>query len=126
MMKTIIENSTGKPVFIGFDGSSKLNSVNLSTHTVIEGQPPSENHVYENGSWIESKNIIDEKKLRLKRDTLLNSTDYIIIRHLEQNDLSNEEYTDWKNYRQSLRDLPEQVDLEDIVFPSAPVQEVPQ
>ena len=59
--------------------------------------------------------------LRSKRDRLLNESDWNITSELEK---GNAISTDWKNYRQALRDLPDGKDTvekwEDATWPTKP------
>ena len=64
------------------------------------------------------------RRLREKRNQLLAETDWIITKGLEQGT----ELTEWKTYRQSLRDLPATADLQlnddgnltNVTWPEAP------
>ena len=47
----------------------------------------------------------EDEVVRSERDRLLNDTDWIILRYLDQGD---EVPSEWKEYRQALRDVPEQ------------------
>lgn len=68
------------------------------------------------------------KEIRCKRNILLKETDFIIQRHFEQKELvslgllkittlSEEKFQGYLKYRQTLRDLPEVIDLNNITFP---------
>jgi hypothetical protein len=65
-------------------------------------------------------------KLRLKRDSLLLSTDWT---HIADNNLTDEKREEWRIYRQSLRDLPStsasmtidiNTNLVNVVWPTKP------
>ena len=47
----------------------------------------------------------EDEVVREERDRLLDSTDWVILRYLDQGD---EVPSEWKEYRQALRDVPEQ------------------
>ena len=47
----------------------------------------------------------EEETVRIERDTLLAETDWVILRYIDQGD---EVPSEWKEYRQALRDVPEQ------------------
>jgi hypothetical protein len=74
-----------------------------------------ENNTIQN--WLSDPSSVDENYatalsaiapalLRKKRDELLNESDWVVIKEMEQSG-SIPNYTEWKVYRQSLRDLPE-------------------
>ena len=55
--------------------------------------------------------------IRTQRDELLNKTDWIVTKALE----TGVSVTDaWKNYRQALRDVPTQSDVDNINWPTEP------
>lgn len=60
------------------------------------------------------------------RDTLLQSSDYMVVRHRDELDaglpttLTDAQYSQLLAYRQSLRDFPETVDFDNIVWPTPP------
>lgn len=62
------------------------------------------------------------ERLRRERNQLLANTDYVVSRAFEQSLVLTE---DFKNYRQELRDLPQEVNIRevdfDVVFPAVPV-----
>ena len=84
---------------------------------------PSSDYKYKKNNW-----IIDTSKLKenvkLRCNELLNKTDWITIRQLEKNTLSDVNYKKFLKYRQALRDLPNKIDLtkiksiDDVTFPS--------
>ena len=57
------------------------------------------------------------ESIRLHRDMLLNKTDWVVTKALE----TGVAVTDaWKNYRQALRDVPSQSDVDNINWPTQP------
>lgn len=91
--------------------------------------------------WMQKKqinyNVVEEKKnskileLKIKRNSLLNETDWIIQRHQEQTELkinrsifntsiTDEKCLEWLEYRQLLRDLPNRDDF-DLKNPQWPI-----
>lgn len=63
--------------------------------------------------------ILDEKyiKLRFQRDQLLSQSDWT---QMPDSPLTEEQKASWATYRQSLRDLPSTVDINNIVYPEKP------
>lgn len=55
--------------------------------------------------------------LRIERNKLLLQSDWT---QLSDAPLSNEKKQEWANYRQQLRDLPDTVDINNIVYPEKP------
>ena len=67
----------------------------------------------------EQKNDEESSAAISKRDVLLNESDWIVIRAVDQ---GTPIPTDWQTYRQSLRDVPEQAGFPtNIVWPVAPI-----
>ena len=57
------------------------------------------------------------ESIRSQRDVLLNKTDWMVTKALE----TGVPVTDaWKNYRQALRDIPTQSDVDNINWPTEP------
>ena len=57
------------------------------------------------------------ESIRAQRDMLLNKTDWMVTKALE----TGVPVTDaWKNYRQALRDIPTQSDVDNINWPTEP------
>jgi len=57
------------------------------------------------------------ESIRSQRDVLLNKTDWMVTKALE----TGVPVTDaWKNYRQALRDVPTQSDVDNINWPTEP------
>jgi hypothetical protein len=54
--------------------------------------------------------------IRSKRNKLLADSDWIVIKSLE----TNTDYTDWKVYRQALRDITSQATFPNVVWPTKP------
>lgn len=78
-------------------------------YKVIKGK-----HTY--SAFIQSQDNILEN-LRSTRNTLLTDSDWT---QLDDSPLSEEKKTEWKNYRQILRDLTDLDDLTSIVWPTKP------
>ena len=57
------------------------------------------------------------KNIRSERDALLSDTDWIVTKAKET---GTNIATNWKTYRQALRDVPEQTDPDDITWPTKP------
>lgn len=58
---------------------------------------------------------------RAKRDRLLTETDWVVVKH---NELGTSIPQEWLDYRQSLRDVPQQSGFpDDITWPTAPNEE---
>lgn len=65
----------------------------------------------------QSRIRITSHGVREKRDNLLDETDWVVIRGLE----TGEELTEWKAYRQALRDIPDQEGFPfNVTFPVKP------
>lgn len=79
-------------------------------YKVIDGK-----HTY--SAFVQNQNDILEN-LRTTRNILLTESDWT---HVEDSPLSEEKKTEWKNYRQELRDLTDLDDLTTIVWPSKPL-----
>ncbi|KRD06550.1 hypothetical protein ASE21_19260 [Flavobacterium sp. Root901] len=71
-------------------------------------------HAY--SAFVETQDTILEN-LRTTRNTLLTDSDWT---QLEDSPLSEEKKTEWKNYRQKLRDLTNLDDLTSIFWPTQP------
>lgn len=71
--------------------------------------------------WAEAEVLaVEESKqeLRRERDKLLKDTDWVVIQSVEKGNPLKKE---WKDYRQALRDLPQQVGFpESIIWPTKP------
>lgn len=78
-------------------------------YKVINGK-----HTY--SSFVQNEDTILEN-LRATRDTLLTDSDWT---QLSDSPLSKQKKTEWKNYRQALRDLTNLDDLTSIVWPTQP------
>lgn len=79
-------------------------------YKVIDGK-----HAY--SAFVQNQNDILEN-LRTTRNILLTESDWTQV---EDSPLSEEKKTEWKNYRQALRDLTDLDDLTTIVWPSKPL-----
>lgn len=71
------------------------------------------------------------EKIRIERNNLLSESDFIIQRHVEQKELvmleiieattiTEEKYNEWLEYRQLLRDMTIDIDLDDPLYPAKP------
>ena len=59
-------------------------------------------------------------KLRIERDNFLKMSDWIVIREKEENGIVSN-FTDWKKYRQELRDITKTYkSLDDVKWPEEP------
>lgn len=110
-----------------------------NTHTILEKYYPEVKFEWDNETqtftWIsethptveELDNLViqenikeQENEVRTKRNKLLEESDYIVIKSLESGvDVP----TEWKTYRQQLRDITEDENfpnIENIVFPTKP------
>lgn len=79
-------------------------------YKVIDGK-----HAY--SAFVQNQNDILEN-LKTTRNILLTESDWTQV---EDSPLSEEKKTEWKNYRQALRDLTDLDDLTTIVWPSKPL-----
>lgn len=79
-------------------------------YKVINGK-----HAY--SAFVQNQNDILEN-LRTTRNILLTESDWTQV---EDSPLSEEKKTEWKNYRQALRDLTDLDDLTTIAWPSKPL-----
>jgi hypothetical protein len=108
-VETQIQNF--QPIQYFFDGNE------LKTRDL----PPNQFYIWNNG-WVLDENLWKNNQSELakqQRDELLASTDWIVIK-AKEND--GEVPQIWKNYRQSLRDIPQQSGYPlDIVWPTIPV-----
>lgn len=72
-------------------------------------------------TYVSPPENIDELKaysiLRSERNSLLSQCDWT---QLPDAPLSNEKKQEWANYRQQLRDLPDTVDIHNIIYPEKP------
>ena len=68
----------------------------------------------------EDKPALKLKQLRLQRDYMLSKSDWVVIREREEGgSVSN--FTDWKKYRQKLRDITKTYkSLDDVKWPEEP------
>lgn len=61
-------------------------------------------------------------ELRSTRDRLLQESDIFVLPD-RWDSYTNQQKTDWKTYRQALRDLPENItDINNVIWPSKPVE----
>lgn len=74
----------------------------------------------------EASEAIKMAEIKCVRDKLLRDCDWIVLRHRDQvsagisTTLSNQEYLDWLDYRQDLRDMPSIVNVDTPVYPTPP------
>ena len=82
--------------------------------------------VIDNFDYEQAKRNVKLQEVKNERNKRLEKCDWIIRRHKDQldlgaaTDLSNEKFLEWLQYRQDLRDFPEVVDLNNVVFPNEP------
>ncbi|MTH18284.1 hypothetical protein GKZ88_22125 [Flavobacterium sp. LC2016-01] len=74
------------------------------------------NNKHTHSPFIQSKNNILEN-LKIERNLLLTESDWT---QLNDSPLTEDKKTEWKNYRQALRDLTDLNDLTSIVWPTKP------
>ena len=64
--------------------------------------------------------INEDETVRIVRNNLLNETDWIIVKQLEMNGTVS---TEWSNYRQALRDIPDQTGFPtNVNWPTKPTE----
>ena len=93
--------------------------------TVIEGIASDKRHIVVNGKICDKPVDLDavkvelQERLRVTRNAKLSASDWTQL-----GDVSPENKDKWKEYRQALRDLPEQyqesTSFEDIIWPTQP------
>ena len=87
-------------------------TVVIETDRVVETQTKRVKTTEELTNDIENK----KQSVRSERNHLLADSDWIVIKSLE----TNTDYTDWKVYRQELRDVTSQATFPDVVWPTKP------
>jgi len=98
-----------------------INEVGLQEgQGIIEGNYQANEHIVVNGEAVaRTDNILEI--LRLKRDALLNESDWTQV---NDSPLSDTKKAEWATYRQELRDLPSShqstTNFDDVVFPTQP------
>lgn len=101
----------GKDIFL-----IPANATTIKPPNPIEGKK----RIYANGSWIYEDIVIEEtivtwEEIREKRNQLLRNTDWTQLSNCQLSEVEKEQY---KQYRQALRDLPQQYENpEDVVWP---------
>ncbi len=65
----------------------------------------------------EEKLVLKWESVRIKRNGLLKTSDWIVTKALETGVAVSD---DWKTYRQALRDVPTQSDPDNITWPTKP------
>lgn len=99
-----------------------------STDVLVESDisiSPNTIYTLVDGEIVETEFVPDQdvvivsqwESVRTQRNKLLQETDWIVIKHNESGDLMPEE---WKIYRQNLRDITNQDDPFNIIWPSKP------
>ena len=63
------------------------------------------------------KTLVKWKDIRLQRDFLLSQTDWVVVKAKETGSTLS---SAWKKYRQDLRDVPTQSDVDNITWPTKP------
>lgn len=76
---------------------------------------PGEQAVSEVPAWL--LDVIEGNEIRRQRDALLRACDWT---QLPDVSISEERKQQWSDYRQALRDLPEQEGFPNVVFPTPP------
>jgi len=100
---------------------AEINEVGLQEgQGIIEGSYQANEYIVVNGEAVaRTDNILEI--LRLKRDALLNESDWTQV---NDSPLSDTKKAEWSTYRQALRDLPSQYtdsdNFDDVVFPTQP------
>lgn len=100
----------------------------VKVHT-LETMTPEQTAEYEARqlAWEAGKEARQAEAVRAERDLLLKNTSWLVERHLEQlvlgeTTLSPEQYTALLQYRQALRDVPQQGDIFNVVWPTNPLE----
>ena len=95
------------------------------TGTTSVTKRPSEDYDYISGSWV--KNTTREQarlfsQLRINRNSLLADSDWTQVGDLVSSGaMTSDKLTEWKTYRQALRDLPANTsDPSDVTWPTKP------
>ena len=84
---------------------------------VSRPEKPSKYHFWDGSTWVQNTDLLSAK-IRLRRDELLSSCDWVVSKYLE---LGEQIPQEWKEYRQNLRDLPQQDGFpNNVVFPKRP------
>ena len=107
-----------------------LQNIRPGATWLIQGEPIYENIQWTDESqskptqteideaWADVQNKIASSKARAKRDRLLTESDWVTIRATDTGDPVP---TEWLNYRQALRDIPDQTGFpEEIEWPQEP------
>jgi hypothetical protein len=115
-MERIDENGTWQ-----VEGNCEL-LLHPSEKWISENQPPKTQ---------EETDVEKLENIRTKRNNLLVESDFVIQRHIEQKELVileiieattliDEKYNEWLEYRQLLRDITVDVDLDNPLYPIKP------
>lgn len=85
------------------------------------GEPPSLQHVYQRGEgWVLQQSVADAwQAVRRQRDDLLAATDWRVVRATE---IGQPLPVAWQSYRKALRDITQQADPLQIVWPVSPAE----
>ena len=125
MKNYIVHDENGNILRTGIcqDDMMYLNA--RENETVIEGIASDKRHIVVNGKICDKPVDLDalkvelQERLRVTRNAKLSASDWTQLA-----DVSSENKDKWKEYRQALRDLPEQyqeaTSFEDIIWPTQP------
>ena len=125
MKNYIVHDENGNILRTGIcqDDMMYLNA--RENETVIEGIANDKRHIVVNGKICDKPVDLDalkvelQERLRVTRNAKLSASDWTQLA-----DVSSENKDKWKEYRQALRDLPEQyqeaTSFEDIIWPTQP------
>ena len=94
-----------------------ITEVNPRPDSIVVPQRPSENHQWQNGTWVYVAPSADvlAAAARAKRNRLLTASDWTQIADAPV------DKTAWTTYRQALRDIPQQENFpKSILWPSKP------
>lgn len=108
-------------VAVQADGLEPGNYLLEGAELVPIGDPPSDAHVYQRGvGWVDTTTDAQRwVRIRAKRDDLLTATDWRVVRAQEQGAPLD---SAWIEYRQALRDITQQPDPQNIVWPEVPAE----
>jgi|GEM_PF-899584 len=117
--KYIIKSDyTGVPYWDKATGKSvRLSLGEEPDESMTDIKPPDPMAVWSETGWIVPDEVLTER-VRLERDRLLSESDYIMMADYPLSDK-----TDWKTYRQALRDLPLQPGFpQEVSWPGKPAE----
>ena len=125
MKNYIVHDENGNIIRTGVCPEDMMYLNARENETVIEGIASDKRHVVVNGKICNKPVDLDavkvelQERLRVTRNAKLSASDWTQL-----GDVSPENKDKWKEYRQALRDLPEQyqeeTSFEDIIWPTQP------